>query len=114
MNPGFRTLLLCNFALSLEVFAATDVRVNFTLNTTDETGAPIAESRNYFVYRPDNLSKATPAPMVLVMEGGAATQFHRKADQAGFVVVSCTFTGNSLETVWNNDNPRITGFEDYD
>ena len=27
---------------------------------------------------------------------------------------ACTFTGNSLGTVWNNDNPRITGFEDYD
>ncbi len=100
--------------LATHAFAATDVRVNFTLNTTDENGAPLAENRSYFVYRPDNLSKAAPAPMLLVMEGGAATQFHRKADQAGFVVASCTFTGNSLGTVWNNDNPRITGFEDYD
>lgn len=93
---------------------ATDVRVDFTLRTTDAYGGAMTESRYYFVYRPDNLPRTSPVPMVLVMEGGPATQFHRKADQAGFLVVSCTFNGNSLGTVWNSDNPRVTGFEDYD
>jgi hypothetical protein len=43
--------------------------------------------------------------------------FHRKADQAGFIVVSCSFSGNSTGTpgtVWTNDDPRIQGPEDYD
>lgn len=103
------------------VLAATDVRVNFTLNTTDENGAPITENRYYYVYRPDGLPKATPVPMVLVMEAvannGPAGFFHRKANQAGFVVVSCSFSGNYTGTpgsVWNNDDPRITGWEDMD
>jgi poly(3-hydroxybutyrate) depolymerase len=99
-------------------FAATDVRVSFTLNTTDENGAPLTESRYYYVYRPDGLSKTTSVPMILVMEaspgGGPAGFLHRKADQAGFVVVSCAILGNTLGTVWNNDNPRITGWEDMD
>ena len=99
-------------------FAATDVRVDFTLNTTDAYGGPLTESRYYFVYRPDNLSKTIFVPMILVMEaspgGGAATFFHRKADQAGFVVVSCAIPGNSVGDSWNNDNPRSSGFEDYD
>ncbi len=114
MRPAL-ALLFCSALISArDAFAATDVHLTFTLATTNADGASLTESRDYFVYRPDNLSKVAPVPVVLVMEGGAATFFHRKADQAGFVVVSCTFNGNSLGTVWNNDNPRITGFEDYD
>ncbi|MBZ5584174.1 MAG: hypothetical protein LAQ30_18570, partial [Acidobacteriia bacterium] len=100
--------------------AATDVRVDFTLNTTDAYGAPLQQKRYYYVYRPDNLPKTAPAPMVLVMEaggGGAASFFHRKADEAGFLVVSCSFSGNSTGTpgtVWINDDPGVVGFEDYD
>jgi poly(3-hydroxybutyrate) depolymerase len=109
--------------LSLAVFAAnapaaTDVRVNFALNTIDRSGVPVTQSRYYYVYRPDGLSKATPIPMILVMEagagGGAATFFHRKADQAGFVVVSCAIPGNTLGKVWNSDDPRVSGWEDMD
>jgi hypothetical protein len=51
------------------------------------------------------------------MDGGIASNLHRKADQAGFVVVSCAFSGNSTGTpgtVWINEDPRIVGFEDYD
>ena len=109
---------LCFAVLASAGFAATDVRVDFTLNTTDAFGAPVQEQRFYYVYRPDNLPKTTPVPMVLVMTGsGTAGFLHAKADQAGFVVVSCTFSGNSTGipgTVWNNDNPRVTGFEDFD
>lgn len=101
--------------------AATDVRVNFTLNTTDENGAPVTESRFYYVYRPDGLSRAAPVPMVLRMECVAnenpATFLHRKADQAGFVVVSCSFSGNSSGTPgsgWSNHNVYVDGFEDMD
>jgi poly(3-hydroxybutyrate) depolymerase len=99
------------------VLAATDVRINFTLHTTDENGAPITENRFYYVYRPDGLSKATPVPMVLVMDSSPATFLHRKADQAGFLVVSCSFSGNSTGApgiTWNNHNPHINGFEDMD
>ncbi len=101
-----------------DALAATDVKVTFTLNTTDVNGGPLIESRYYYIYRPDNLPNPTPIPVILVLEAspgsGSATFFHRKADQAGFVVVSCAIPGNSLGTVWNNDNPRVTGFEDYD
>ena len=115
MSRPVRTLLFCLVLIfAHEALAATDVHVAFTLATADTYGAPLTENRDYYVYRPDNLPKTTPVPMVLVMEGAAATFFHRKADQNGFVVVSCTFNGNSLGNVWNNDNPRITGFEDYD
>ena len=93
-------------------FGATDVKVNFTLHTTDAYGSPLTETRYYYLYRPDNLSKTSSVPMVLLMEGspgsGAATFLHRKADQAGFLVVSCAIPGNSLATVWNNDNPRVS------
>jgi poly(3-hydroxybutyrate) depolymerase len=113
--------LLCLFIPAYDAFAASDIRVNFTLNTTDAYGAPIQQNRYYYVYRPGNLPKSTPVPMVLVMEaspnGGPAGFFHRKADQAGFVVVSCSFSGNSTGTpgtVWTSDNPRIVGFEDID
>jgi len=59
--------------LSLPIFAdraraASDVRVDFTLNTTDDNREPLTENRYYYVYRPDGLSKATPVPVVLVME----------------------------------------------
>ena len=102
-------------------FAATDLRVDFALNTTDPYGVPLQQHRYYYVYRPDNLPLVTPVPMILVMEAspnsGPATFFHREANQAGFVVVSCSFSGNSTGapgTQWNADSPRITGFEDYD
>jgi poly(3-hydroxybutyrate) depolymerase len=109
----FLSLVVC----AVSALAATDVRVNFTLSTTDENGAPITENRYYYVYRPDGLSKATPVPMVLVMDSSPATFFHRKADQAGFVVVSCSFSGNSTGTpgtTWDNHNPCINGFDDMD
>ena len=107
--------LLCFVVLASDGFAATDVRVNFTLNTTDAHGIPVQQNRYYYVYRPDNLPKSAPVPAILAMDDGVL--FHRKADQAGFVVVSCSFSGNSTGTPgtgWNNDNPRITGYEDYD
>jgi poly(3-hydroxybutyrate) depolymerase len=98
--------------------AATDVRVDFTLNTTDPNSEPLTENRYYYIYRPDGLSRSAPVPMILVMEAspgsGPAGFFHRKADQAGFIVVSCSIVGNTLGGVWNNDDPRVTGFEDMD
>ena len=99
--------------------AATDVRVNFTLKTTDASGAPTTQERFYYVYRPDNLPKDKPAAMVLCMEcrGGdlPAKLLHRKADEAGFVVVSCAISGNSTGNKgWINDDPRESGFEDID
>ncbi len=107
--------------LSVNLLAATAVKVSFTLNTTDKYGSPLAQNRYYYVYRPDGLSAASPVPMILVMEAspssGAASMLNAKAAQAGFVVVSCSFSGNSTGTpgtVWVNDNPRIAGFEDYD
>jgi poly(3-hydroxybutyrate) depolymerase len=114
---SFVSLIVC----AGSALAATDVRVNFTLNTLDRSGVPITENRSYYVYRPDGLSKATPVPMVLVMacvpNEGAATFFHRKANQAGFVVVSCSFAGNSSGTPgtgWSNHSPYVDGFEDMD
>lgn len=113
---SFSCLLL--LALVAALRAATDVRVAFTLDTTDVDGTALRENRYYFVYRPDNLPRTTPVPMVLVMEAApgsnGATFFRRKADQAGFVIVSCAIVGNTLATGWNSDNPRVTGFEDYD
>ena len=116
----------CPYSLRLAVLlvtslsaglAATDVQVSFTLNTTDSYGDPIQQRRYYWVYQPDGLSKTTPVPMVLVMDNAPATFLHRKADQAGFVVVSCSFNGNSSgnpATVWINDDPSIAGYQDYD
>ena len=114
-----RTVLLpiCSFLLAGSCFAATDVRVDFTLNTTDPYGAPLRQNRYYYIFRPDGLPKSAPAPLVLLMDGSPPTLFHRKAQQAGFVAVSCSFSGNSTGTpgtVWNSDNPRISGLEDYD
>ncbi len=98
--------------------ARADVRVDFTLDTTDPDGVPIQENRYYYVYRPAGLPKTDPVPMVLVMEAspgsGAATFWHAQADRVGLVIVSCAIPGNSGGGSWNNDNPRISGFEDYD
>src|ERR1035437_5544579 len=108
--------LLCFVFLAIDGLAATDVRVNFTLDTTDADGTPIQQQRYYYVYRPDNLPRTSPVPMLLVTLGGG-TMFHRKAGQAGFIVVTCAFAGNSTGnpgTGWNADNPRISGYEDYD
>jgi hypothetical protein len=59
--------------------------------------------------------------MVLLMEAspasGPATFLHRKAEQAGFIVVSCSFSGNytgTPGTVWNHSDPRVSGYEDFD
>ncbi len=113
--------LLAAAFLASGACAATAVKVNFTLSTTDKNGNPITQNRYYYLYRPDGLSTASPVPMILVMEAspnsGAATMLNAKAAQAGFVVVSCSFSGNSTGTpgtVWVNDNPRIVGYEDYD
>ena len=115
---SFILALLC-LATGLE--AASDVKVSFTLNTADPYGNPITQSRYYYLYRPDNLPKTTAVPMVLIMEAspnsGGAGFFHRKADQAGFIVVSCSFSGNSSGTPgtgWAADDPRIVGYEDFD
>jgi len=112
--PRATLRLLCFAVLAIDGFAATDVRVNFTLNTTDADGAPTQQQRYYYVYRPDDLRRTSPVPMVLVTLGGGA-MFHRKADQAGFIVVTCVFDGNSTGnpgTQWIADNPRISGYED--
>jgi poly(3-hydroxybutyrate) depolymerase len=99
--------------------AATDLKVDFILKTTDDQGAAVTQKRFYYVYRPSNLPREKPAPLVLVMEcrGGdlPAKFFHRKADEAGFVLVSCAIEGNSTgNRVWTNGNPRERGFEDID
>ena len=114
-------LLLCFVTLASDSFAATDVRVDFTLDTADADGVALQQKRYYYVFRPDNLPKTNTAPMILVMEASPnsdpARFLHRKAEQAGFVVVSCSFSGNSTGTpgtVWNNNNPRVTGYEDFD
>src|ERR1035437_8690213 len=92
--PRTALCLLCFAVLASDGLAATDVRVNFTLDTTDADGTPIQQQRYYYVYRPDNLPRTNPLPMVRVTLGGGA-MFHRKADQAGFIVVTCAFAGNS-------------------
>jgi poly(3-hydroxybutyrate) depolymerase len=111
-------LLLFCCGLISEGFAAPDVRVNFILKTTGADGAPLQQNRYYYVYRPDNLAKTTPVPVILVMEAATPTGFfHRKADQAGFVVVSCAYSGNSSGTPgsgYKNGDPRVVGFEDFD
>jgi poly(3-hydroxybutyrate) depolymerase len=113
--------LLSSLLLAADGFAATDIRVDFTLKTTDANGAPREEQRYYYVYRPDGLTKTVPIPMLLVFEAspasGPAGFLHDRANKAGFVVVSCSFSGNSTGTpgtVWTDDNPEFAGFEDYD
>ncbi len=107
--------------LAGHVFAATDVRVDFILDTADPSGNPIQQHRYYSVYRPDGLPKTNLVPMVLVLEAspasGPATFFRDTAARAGFVVVSCSFSGNASGTpgtVWTADDPRVVGYEDYD
>lgn len=111
-------LILLGAALAGNVWAATDVKVSFTLNTTDADGSPVAESRYYYVYRPDNLSMTNILPLVLCMSSGGdepMTFYHTMADQAGFVLASCSFKGN-YQTVasWNSDDPAINGPDDMD
>ncbi len=112
---GRAGLLGCTICLALagNAAAATDVRVSFTLRTKDAEGAEVQQNRVYFVYRPDNLSRSAPVPMVVVTDGGLGGFLHRKADQAGFLVVSCSYAGNSTGHV-NNGDPRESGWEDYD
>jgi poly(3-hydroxybutyrate) depolymerase len=118
MNMRTILLLLSCLAATGNTFAATEVRVDFTLNTTAANGAPLQQNRYYYLYRPDNLPKTTPVPVILVMEAAVPTgYFHRKADQAGFVVISCSFAGNSTGTPgtgYNNHDPRTKGLEDID
>ena len=114
-------LLLAHILLAGDARGATDVKVNFTLNTTNAYGAPLQQSRAYYVYRPDNLPKTKAVPAVLIFEAGGGgaqgTFLHRKADQAGFLVISCLIAGNSTGnpgTVWTSDDPRVYGSEDLD
>jgi poly(3-hydroxybutyrate) depolymerase len=110
-----RLLPLC-FVLAGSVFAATEVRYTFTLQTTDADGMPIQQTRSYVVYRPDNLPRTTPVPLVVVLDN-STSNFQRIADRYGFVVAGCSFSGNSTGnpgSSWNNDNPRIAGWEDFD
>ncbi len=107
--------------LAAHAFAATDVRMDFMLDTTDLYGNPVQQHRYYYVYRPDGLANAKPVPMVLVPEAspasGPATFFRDTARSAGFIIVSCSFSGNSSGTpgtVWTADDPRLAGYEDYD
>ncbi len=98
--------------------AATAVKVTFTLNTTDVNGAPLTQSRYYYVYRPNGYPTTTPLPMVLIMEanvgGPADGTFNNKSAQAGFVVVTGAIPGNSKAISWVNDYSQWVGPEDYD
>ena len=60
MKSVFTRLLLSLVAVTATARAATDVRVTFTLNTTDAYGVAMTETRDYFVYRPDNLPRTSP------------------------------------------------------
>ena len=115
---------LCFLALltmAADALAAKPVKINFTLNTTDADGAVLTQSRYYHLYRPDHLPMSTALPMILIMEAGPNTSadgvFNAKANKEGFVVVTCSFSGNSTGTPgrgWNNHNPRVSGLEDFD
>jgi poly(3-hydroxybutyrate) depolymerase len=112
-------LLLLFFAAN--AVGGNAVRVDFTLHTAGPDGVPLEQQRHYYLYRPANLPRANPVPMVLVMEaapnGGPAGFFQHRADLGGFLVVSCSFSGNSTGTPgtqWNAGNPAITGYEDID
>jgi poly(3-hydroxybutyrate) depolymerase len=124
MTINFRrpVLLLAASAIAAaNALAAQDVRVNFTLNTTDSEGDAVQESRYYYLYRPDNLPMDTPVPMLLVLEdgpnSGPQSVFHAEAGRAGFILISCSFSGNSSGTPgngWTADDPDIEGYEDQD
>lgn len=108
------------FALGVSVWAS-DTKVSFTLNTTDAYGGALQESRYYYVTRPDGLPKTKPAPMILMFEASANSGpdglFRSIAGANGFLIVSCSFSGNSTGTpgsVWTSDNPSFAGNEDYD
>ena len=93
-----------------------DTGYNFTLDTTDAAGKAIQQKRVYWVYRPAGLDRGLTAPIVVILGGGQA-MLHRKADEAGFIAVGCSFSGNSTGTPgsnWRNDDPRVCGWEDYD
>jgi dienelactone hydrolase len=54
---------------------------------------------------------------VIIFMGGSPGLFHRKADQAGFVVVGASSSGNSTGNPskgWLAGDPRVSGFEDID
>jgi len=89
--------------------ADTDVRVDFTLETKDSQGAAIQQERCYWIYRPGDLPRTDPVPMVLIMDRWNPAPLHRRADQAGFLVVACAPVRK-----WLNDDPRICGYQDYD
>ncbi|MDR3406017.1 MAG: hypothetical protein P4L99_26260 [Chthoniobacter sp.] len=116
-----KVIFLLFALLAGNALAATAVKVNFTLKTTDPQGAPLTQNRYYHVYRPDGFPRTTPLPMILLLEyggnQGANSTFNIKAAQVGLVVVSCSFSGNSTGTPgrgWINGNPRESGLEDYD
>jgi hypothetical protein len=101
--------------------AASAVKVSFTLYTTDKygvldhrrTGTTTFPARRTFHERArPHDSRHGGSPQL-----GPAGMLNAKARQAGFVVVSCSFSGKldrQPGTVWVNDNPRIAGYEDYD
>ena len=102
--------------LAGSAFAASEVRYSFILHTADADGAPIQQTRSYVVYRPDDLPKTAAVPLVVVLDG-STSNFQRQADHYKFVVAGCNFAGNSTgnpASSWNNDNPRIAGWEDFD
>ncbi len=114
-------LFLSLSVLTASAFATKPVKVSFTLSTTDENGAKITQNRYYHVYHPDNSPLPAPLPMILIMEAGpnanADGALNAKANAVGFVVVTCSFSGNSTGTPgrgWNNRNPRTSGPEDFD
>ena len=123
-HEGFMTMKTARlFSLFLIILAggahaATAVKVDFPLKTTDAQGAPLTQNRYFYLYRPDNLPRTTPLPMVLLMEDnpdkGVNGVLNAKANKMGFVVVTCAFSGNSTGTPgrgWiNGDLPagRIT------
>jgi poly(3-hydroxybutyrate) depolymerase len=118
LQSGVRFLIL--IALGASAWAS-DTKVSFTLNTSDAYGGALQESRYYYVTRPDGLSKAKPVPMILVFEAGANSGpdglFRAIAGQYGFLIVSCSFSGNSTGTpgsVWTSDSSSFAGNEDYD
>src|SRR2546423_11987896 len=108
----FHSLALAS-ALSCVFASAAASAATFTLNTTDEYGKPLVETRSYTVYRPAGLSTATPVPAIVVLLGSGSLT--ATADKYGFVVVTASFSGNSSgNTSWINGDPRISGPEDYD